>query len=245
MMTFHTICTKVLLTSIIKTTSVFTCDELPIRYDPEGWNIQLVDPSNISLIEMKVKKDKFDTYETSESGEAVISIKKLDEALSYMPDENMVDMKVDEEKAILVCGKVRRTIRLIQDQDIRVKQMPNLTQTCVVNINTAEMNRIASKTNSSKLFSSDAIMFKCDATGFHMRIDAEDKTDSVQYDDEEITSPDKEEYTATYDLEYVTSALAALPQNIKLSMGTNYPIKIETSAPFEITYVLAPRIEEE
>ncbi|MBQ7622099.1 MAG: hypothetical protein IJV47_06245, partial [Candidatus Methanomethylophilaceae archaeon] len=167
------------------------------------------------------------------------------EALSIMPDENMVDMKINTETATIVCGKVRRNIRLDVAQDIVTKSISNLQLACTLEVNTAEMSKITSKINGSKLFNSDTIIFVVGPEGLLMTIDDENHTDSVEYRDETLVSQDGETHKASYDLGYITDAFSSLPQNIRLSMQTDYPVKIEADAPFKIAYTLAPRIDEE
>lgn len=241
-MTMHVVAKNVLLSTILKTAETLkSVDVLPIKYSADGWEISMIDPARVAMIRMTIGKENFESYE-ADDGEAVINIKALKESVGFMPIENTVDVEFEDVYVTLRSGKIKRKIRMSDPSDAHNAHIPDLNPTCLFAFNTADIAKILTKATT---VDTDAVTMVCTPEGLKFSLVTSDATESMDYVDETAKSPDENEYKSTYAREYLAAAFPALPQNVMVAFETDYPIIITSTAPFPITYLLAPRIESE
>ena len=217
-------------------------EDMCIEYTPDGWRIKAVDTAHVAMIDIMVwSQTAMEAYQPDPNiPEVYLPIKKLSDAITIFPDDSPVTLTDDGTTTRLDCGKMHRVLRNIAVPGTPKPKIPALELTCIFELDTSEIGRMMQK----GLSVSDHFRITCGPEGLSIVI-VNDDGEEVAYDDPEKKSADGTTYSAMFPLDYFVSALNGLKGSILVNMETDFPIALNSQAPFTTKYLLAPRIEEE
>ncbi|MDH4123201.1 MAG: proliferating cell nuclear antigen (pcna) [Thermoplasmata archaeon] len=221
-------------------------DEAKFTIDKEGISLRAVDPAHVAMVDLKLSKDAFDSYE-AEDTELGIDVAKLDQFLRLAKAGEPIDLIHDEEKRRLnvTVGNTTKKMSLIDTTGMSEPKVPNLSLPAKVSLKIEEISQGIKASESV----SDHIALT--ATADFFEIICEGDTDQVQMKlskDQLIALDCEDKVKSLFPLEYFSNMMRAVPPQSKLDMflGNDYPVKIEFNISGEkgnVTYLLAPRIE--
>lgn len=245
---FHSEINAGLLKSAVETVSVLV-DECKVHLDEEGLNIKAVDPANVGMVELRVPADSWESY--SADGETIgLNLARFKDIIGMANKSDLIELDLDEEthKLRIEFEGLRYTLSLIDPDSIHQEpNVPDLDLPAEVVVAGEEIKRGVKAAD----MVSDHMVFGVDEDVFYMK--AEGDTDDVRLDlgrDDVISIEMEDEARSLFSLDYLESMSKAIPGDAPVSMeiGVDYPVKMYfdiSDGRGEVTYLLAPRIENE
>jgi len=240
-----------LLKSSVDTVSVLV-DECKVRLDEEGLSIKAVDPANVGMVEMDIPADSFESYDADDELLG-LNLVRFQDITGMANKGDTVVMELDEEtrKLLIRIDGLRYTLSLIDPDSIHQEpNVPDLDLPGNVILPGREIRRGVKAAG----MVSDHMAFGVsdDEDSFYMS--AEGDTDDVRVDlrgDDVIElETGGETAQSLFSLDYLDSMAKAIPNDaqVEVEVGDDYPVKMNfdvSGGEAKVTYLLAPRIENE
>lgn len=216
--------------------------ELRIKVTKTGMNAVAVDPANVALVSLKIPSTAFSQFEASEE-ELCVNLEDLKQILKRAgPGSEVILERKENKLAISIKDNVKRrfTLSLISI-DSEEKQVPVLDFQAKVLIPSPLFQHAIE----DALIVSDACTFNAKPNSFS--IEAKGSLNSSQTE----FGPEEAKFTgegrAKYSLEYLQKFVKAckIADNVHLQFKTDYPLRVDFMGAAELTFILAPRVEEE
>ena len=240
-----------LLKSSVDTVSVLV-DECKVRLDEDGLSIKAVDPANVGMVELDIPADSFESYEADDELLG-LNLVRFQDITGMANKGDTVVMELDEEtrKLLIRIDGLRYTLSLIDPDSIHQEpNVPDLDLPGNVVLPGREIRRGVKAAG----MVSDHMAFGVsdDEESFYMS--AEGDTDDVRVDlrEDDIIELETGGETAQslFSLDYLDSMAKAIPNDaqVEVEIGDDYPVKMNfeiSGGEAKVTYLLAPRIENE
>jgi proliferating cell nuclear antigen len=240
-----------LLKSSVDTVSVLV-DECKVRLDEDGLSIKAVDPANVGMVELDIPADSFESYEADDELLG-LNLVRFQDITGMANKGDTVVMELDEEtrKLLIRIDGLRYTLSLIDPDSIHQEpNVPDLDLPGNVVLPGREIRRGVKAAG----MVSDHMAFGVsdDEESFYMS--AEGDTDDVRVDlrEDDIIELETGGETAQslFSLDYLDSMAKAIPNDaqVEVEVGDDYPVKMNfeiSGGEAKVTYLLAPRIENE
>lgn len=245
---FHSEINAGLLKSAVETVSVLV-DECKVHLDEEGLHIKAVDPANVGMVELRVPSDSFQSY--SADGEVIgLNLARFKDIIGMANQGDVVELDLDDEthKLRIRFEGLRYTLSLIDPDSIHQEpNVPDLDLSAEVVVAGQELKRGVKAAD----MVSDHMVFGVEDDGFYMK--AEGDTDDVRLDlarEDVISLEMEDDARSLFSLDYLDSMAKAIPGDapVTLEVGVDYPVKMYfdiNDGQGQVTYLLAPRIENE
>lgn len=237
-----------LLKSSLDAVNVFV-EECKVHLDDDGLSVKAVDPANVGMVELDLPSSSFESYEAD--GELIgLDLSRLQDIVGMAKAGDVVRLELDDEtgKLRIQIDGLRYTLSLIDPDSIHQEpNVPDLDLPAEVVLAGAEINRGIKASG----MVSDHMAFGVDGDSFYMS--ASGDTDDVRVDlgaDEVISLETSDDARSLFSLDYLESMSKAIPSDaqVRMEVGTDYPVKLDfelSGGEAEVTYLLAPRIENE
>ena len=229
-------------------------DEAKLSVAEGEMTVKAVDPSHVAMIEARLDKAAFDSYEAAEA-ELGIDVDKFRSVLAVARAGDMVDLEQDSElnRLVVTIGNLTRAMPLLDTAGMPDPKVPALDLPATVKVAVEEILQglKASKSVSDHIaLSTSKKVFRLVCEGDNQnRVDLELGKKQL----EKLDSP--EEQTSLFSLEYFTLMVGSLAKDriLNISLGSDLPVRITadlavddlTGAQGEVTFLLAPRIDRE
>jgi len=215
--------------------------EVKIKVSKTGLSITAVDPANVALVSLKLPHSAFTHFEADEET-LCVNLEDLKQILKRVEPGSSLIIEKDENKLKLgIENTVKRHFSLalisIEQED---KHVPDLEFDSSVEMS-SEMLRHAIEDASVV---SDACMldlkdkFVVEAKGALNSTRTEFSSDEAKF---------RGEAKAKYSLEYLQKFIKAsrLSERVNLQYKTDFPLRMDFRGNVEMTFILAPRVEED
>jgi len=224
-------------------------DECKVRLDEDGLSIQAVDAANVAMVDVWLPKEDFEQYQADEELLGV-NLLRLADVVGMGNKDDTVTLELNEEtrKLRIEIDGLRYTLSLIDPDSIH--QEPNVPE-----LDNAEYDVAGSElqrgVKAAGLVSDHMGFRSTTETGDGLEAFAEGDTDDVVVDMPfgDVYNPADEEESSLFSLDYLDEMAKELPsdEDVRVELGDDYPIKFTTGLgeEGEMTYLLAPRIENE
>ncbi len=240
-----------LLKSSVDTVSVLV-DECKVRLDEDGLSIKAVDPANVGMVELDIPAGSFESYEADDELLG-LNLVRFEDIVGMANKGDTVEMELDEEtrKLTIRIDGLRYTLSLIDPDSIHQEpNVPDLDLPGDITVAGAELRRGVKAAG----MVSDHMAFGVsgDDETFYMR--AEGDTDDVRVDlgEDDVIELETggENAESLFSLDYLDSMAKAIPKDaaVAVEVGDDYPVKMNfdvAGGDAKVTYLLAPRIENE
>ncbi len=222
-------------------------DEVRLEVKESGLHLRAMDPAHVALVDLEMKKEIFEEYEIDE--EKALGI-DLDKFLTVIKRAKSKDTMIFEDKEeylrVTIEGTATRSFDLplidVGEEEVRV---PELDYPCVMEIDPEAFEAGIKDVKTV----SDHATLSASEDGFSMKAMGDlgsveifiEKNKMLTFD---VSEPAK----SMFSIEYLEDILKAskIADSVKIYLGNNIPVKLEFLAPgIKLTYILAPRIEEE
>jgi proliferating cell nuclear antigen len=225
-------------------------DECKVRLDEDGLSIQAVDAANVAMVDIWLPKEDFASYQADEELLG-LNLVRFADVVGMGGKDDTVTLELNEEtrKLRIEIDGLRYTLSLIDPSSIH--QEPN-----VPDLDNVEVYIVGSElqrgVKAAGMVSDHMGIGYTEVGSFYMR--GEGDTDDVRLDlresdGVEFLDETEEDAESLFSLDYLDDMSKELPsdEDVRVELGDDYPIKFTAGLgeEGEMTYLLAPRIENE
>ncbi len=218
--------------------------------DEEGIKLKAADPAMVSLVDFKVLKDSFSTYDVDETTEVGLNLEKMYSIIRRAKNNDKLVFELKEDSSL--------TIK-IENGSTRTFSIPVLN----IDEETPETNQlkfnVEAEFNSSTLsrgigdvsIIGESVTFEASENSIIMRSEG-DNTNAefkIEEGDEGLLELNSEEKAKSmFSMDYLKKMMKAekIADTVKISLGNDFPMRLDFTVPdrIELGFILAPRIEE-
>jgi proliferating cell nuclear antigen len=221
-------------------------DEVKFSISEKGVELKAVDPANVAMVSLKLDAAAFEFFKAS-PGEIGVDLVRLSDLLSMADRGEKVKLELDEEshKLMIGVGSFSYTLSLIDPTAIRKEpRIPDLDLPAHVTLSGGEFRRAV---KASEKVSDHVILGVADEVFF---MEAKGDIDSLKLaiPGAELLALKPGEARSLFSLDYLSDMSKSIGKatDVKLEMGVDYPLRISFKIKdVEVSYLLAPRIEQE
>jgi len=224
--------------------------ETTLNLSPDGISLTAMDPANVSLVDLKINKSAFEKYEIDKEQSIGISLEDLTQILKRAKADKPIELTLTKENRleIVINDKTKFDIPLL-DLGSKPAKKPNLDFAATIDFKTSLLDDAISDTE----IVSDAIIFQTEKDKLNIFAEGDGRKveSSFGKDEDNIIDIDsKESVKSMFPIDYLRKITKGtkMADSATLFLGKDYPLKIELKdddGNFELSYVLAPRIENE
>ncbi|MFH1823299.1 MAG: proliferating cell nuclear antigen (pcna) [archaeon] len=220
--------------------------EVKAKINKEGFEITAIDPANVALVDLKIPASSFSEFTIENDEEIGLNLEdfkqvlrraSINDSLTLEKDNNTLKIKIE--------GRARRSFRLaLINLDSEGKKSPSLNFTAKVEIDAPTFADVITDANivaDSCSLSAKENSFLIESKGTLHSADSEFNSDEVKINADHIS---KSKYSLDYLVKFVKAA--KFSDKIGINFGNDYPGRFDFKNPnFNLSFVLAPRVEEE
>ncbi len=232
-------------------------DETEFRVTPKEFTISAMDPSRICLLKLSIKKDDFDEYECSKESKVGLNLDDLDKILKRSAANDTVEINFDEAEQKIKIKMQRegvsrtRTFSLaLLDIDIEEIPMDNLLKIEYPSKWVIETDFLVEAIKDAEIYSEILNINANEGKG--LKFSSSGQIGEMEYDlneDDLIESQLQGSSSGAYSLTFLKAILkiASITEKLEISLKTDHPLKMnfDLLEGGELSYFLAPRVEEE
>lgn len=241
-----------LLKDSMKTISDLISEGL-FQLTDEGVKLVAADPAMVGLVDFRLEKDVFETYEIDEEQKVGLNIENFYSILRRANSGDTITLEVDEDSS-----KFKITM---ENSSIRDFSLPilNLSEDDIPSVGDLDQFTFNAELDTSVLEGaikdamvvSDAVTITAD--GSSLQISAEGDQSGVDFTVQEgaegVHEMSGSDARSMFSLDYLSKMIGAkkLSDIVTVKLGQDFPMRMEFIRPdeVELNFVLAPRIEEE
>jgi proliferating cell nuclear antigen len=232
------------LKEIINIISEFGSDA-KLSFDHNGLSVKMVDPAHVAMCSLTMDKAVFSNYSVEDNNENVcVDVDRIKKILPLLACQETVNVSTKSNRLIFKFGNMKRTMPLIDPGAISDPKIPNLILNQEVTIKSDNIKQIMKCSDDIE----QAVCVVLTPKDFSLT--ASSDSDEIEYKitkDECVKHACNEASRGKYPTDYIIKSLkGATNQDIKISMKTDYPVKIEYLLDGgHVMFLIAPRIETE
>ena len=223
-------------------------DEARLKIGEEAWKVRAVDPANVALVDLELKRDAFDEYNTEgEAGdEKVVGVPfdKLREVLRFAVGD--VSLDIGDDKIALQSSAYAYTLSLLDPSSLRAEpKIPELEFSTRVVVDADDFKRVLKA--AEKI--SDMVAIGVQNESFFVEAEGDMETMRYSLHKDELMHLSGSDCRSLFSLEYLAAmAKGFASDTLTLYISTDHPLKMEFEIADDngkVVYMLAPRIEAE
>ena len=222
--------------------------EVKAKISKQGIEITAIDPANVALLSLKIPAQAFSQLDITKDEELGLNLEDFKQVLRRVsPGSSLIIEKNDNMIKLKIQEKSKRTFNLaLINIDSEEKKIPQLSFAATAEMDSATfaeaINDAAIVADSCAFIAKDN-MFTIEAKGTLNSSKTEFSSDEIKLDAEQETK-------AKYSLEYLAKFVKAakLAEKLKINFSNDYPTRLDFKSQdnlIELSFVLAPRVEEE
>ncbi|HOT07973.1 MAG: DNA polymerase sliding clamp [Methanosaeta sp. PtaB.Bin039] len=221
-------------------------DEVKFAISEKGLELKAVDPANVAMVSLKVDSSAFQFFKAT-PGEIGIDLVRLSDLLSMADRGESVSLELDEEshKLKIGVGSLSYTLSLIDPSAIRKEpRIPELDLPAHVTLTGAELRRAVKAAEKV----SDHVVLGVADDMFYMEAKGDIDALKLTIPSSELLGLKPGQARSLFSLDYLSDMSKSIGKasEVKLELGVDYPLRIGFRIKeVEISYLLAPRIEQE
>jgi proliferating cell nuclear antigen len=226
----------------------YLAEEHKLSISPDKIHVQSVDPSHIAMMAMDIPRSATIEYNAS-TFDLGIDVGKLSDLAKMCKKDTLVDLEIVENRIAYKIGIVSGDMIPVDTAGMSDPRIPNVDLPCHFDVSIKDMLDIMKRASDI----TDHISITADKDKVIISANGEtDNTQMVLTNGKEIQFLEIKDLLTVkslFALDYLSNIFKALKPCAKTAtifMGTDYPIRIQTNlfaGEGEITYLLAPRIE--
>jgi proliferating cell nuclear antigen len=215
--------------------------EVRIKVSKAGLGIIAVDPANVALVSLKIPHSAFTHFE-SEDENLCVNLEDLKQVLKRAePGSSLTIQKEDNKLKLSIENTVKRHFYLaLISLEQEEKKIPELEFDSSVEL-ASEMLKHAIE---DAAVVSDACSFEI---GKNFTIEAKGALNSTRTEFSSDEAKFKGEAKSKYSLEYLQKFIKAgrFADKANIQYKTDFPLRLDFRGNVEMTFILAPRVEDE
>lgn len=225
-----------------------------------GVSLQSMDSSHVSLVQMTLRSEGFDTYRCDRNLAMGVNLTSMSKILKCAGNEDIITLRAEDNADTLALvfeapnqEKVSDYEMKLMDLDVEQLGIPEQEYSCVVKMPSGEFARICRDLSHI----GDAVVISCAKDGVKFSASGElgngniklSQTSNVDKEEEAVTVDMNEPVQLTFALRYLNFFTKATPlsSTVTLSMSADVPLVVEYKIADmgHLKYYLAPKIEDE
>ena len=225
-------------------------DEARLKIGESAWKVRAVDPANVALVDLELRRDAFDEYnaegEAEGEGEKVIGVSfdKLRDVLRFATGD--ISLDVGGDKIVLQSSAYAYTLSLLDPSSLRAEpKIPELEFSTRIVIDADDFKKVLKA--AEKI--SDKITIGVQNESFFVEAEGDMETMRYSLHKDELGHLSGGDCRSLFSLEYLAAMAKGISsETLTLFIGTDYPLKMEfeiADGSGRVIYLLAPRIEAE
>ena len=221
--------------------------EVKAKINKDGFEITAIDPANVALVSLKIPKKAFSKFEVEGDEELGLNLEDLKQVLKRTITGSLIIERKDNTLKLKVQEKSRRAFSLaLINVDAEEKEIPKLNFSAKINLDSrtfAEAISDASIVADSCSFSVAENLFAIESKGTLNSAKTEFNSDEAKI---EVSEQAKAKYSLDYLMKFIKASRIA--DNIMISFSNDYPVRfdfVSQDSMLELSFILAPRVEEE
>lgn len=216
-------------------------NEVRIKVNKGGMSAVAVDPANVALVSLKLPHSAFSQFE-SEEDEICVNLDDLKQVLKRAQQGSSLTIEKKENKLVVTMqDTVKRifTLSLI-NIETEEKQVPELEFNSKVLLSSQLFQHAIEDAS----IVSDACTFNVSEKTFEIEAQGNLNSSHTNFNSDEAKFSG--EGKSRYSLEYLQKFVKGckLADNVYLQYKTDYPLRVDFLGNVELTFILAPRVEE-
>jgi proliferating cell nuclear antigen len=220
--------------------------EVKIKVTKTGLEIVAIDPANVALVELKIPSSSFSKFEVEKNEELGINLEDFKQILRRAPQGSaLIFEKEDNYLKLEIEDKTKRKFSLaLISIDAEEKKVPELTFNAKVDLDSNTFSEIINDdviVADSCSFTAIPELFVIEAKGTLHKARTE-----LTSDEAKITSESQQK--SKYSLDYLVkfSKAAKFAEKVSINFSQDYPARFDfKNASLQLSFILAPRVEEE
>ncbi|MEM2933113.1 MAG: proliferating cell nuclear antigen (pcna) [Candidatus Pacearchaeota archaeon] len=238
---------KILADSISLISELVT--EVKAKVTKQGLEITAIDPANVALVSLKIPSQAFSQLEIDKENEELgLNLEDFKQVLRRIPPTSSLTIeRQDNTLKLRVQDKAKRNFNLaLINLDSEEKKIPELNFISKLEL---DSETFAEAINDAAIVA-DSAAFIASKNSFIIEAKGTLNSAKTEFTSDEISINTVEESRAKYSLDYLAKFAKAskLAEKVVLNFSTNYPARFDFKNKnnlLELSFILAPRIEEE
>lgn len=221
--------------------------EATLKIRTEGLEMIAMDPANVAMVIFKLKASSFVTYDLKEDTNLTLNLNNFKQVLRRIKGNDTLTLELDENKLKIVLQSTsKRTFHLplIELEDSEQK-VPDLSFDVIVKTQSQLLNDAIDDVDvvgESVIFSANEKLFSVSSKG-----DLSKASVDMPADESTIISCTADSTKSKYSIEYLKKIIqgSKLSDKTVIKFSKDYPLKIEYSVKdkVELSFILAPRVD--
>jgi proliferating cell nuclear antigen len=238
-----------LLKDSMKTISDLISEGL-FQLTEDGLKLVAADPALVGLVDFKIEKDVFETYELDEETKVGLNIENLYSILRRANSDDKITFEVDDSKFHIKMENSSTRNFSLPILNLSEDDIPETDQLGFDFEAELEASVLEGAVKDSMVVS-DAVTVSANDTELNIRAEGDQSNAdfTITADSEGVIMMNGEPVESMFSLDYLSKMIGAkkLSDNVTIKLGDDFPMRLEFIRPDEVnlSFVLAPRIEEE
>ncbi|MCX8194432.1 MAG: proliferating cell nuclear antigen (pcna), partial [Candidatus Pacearchaeota archaeon] len=206
-----------------------------------------IDPANVALVSLKIPAHAFSQFDIDRDEEIGINLEDFKQVLRRVSSgSSLIIEKHDHTLKLKITEKSKRTFNLaLINIDAEEKQIPSLNFAAKVELDSASFEEAI---NDASIVA-DSCSLSASETLFIIEAKGTLNSARTEFSSDEANIIAKENAKAKYSLDYLIKFAKAskLADKVLINFSTDYPAKFDfvNELGIELSFILAPRVEEE
>ncbi len=223
--------------------------EVKAKINKNGFEITAIDPANVALISLKIPAKVFSQFELDKNKEEELglNLEDLKQVLRRAsPNSPLIIERKDNTIRLKIREKSKRAFSLaLIDIEAEEKQIPNLNFLSKIELD----SRSFSESINDASIVADSCSFNASENLFLIEAKGTLNSAKTEFNSDEIKIDSKENSKSKYSLDYLVKFAKAskLSDKVKINFSNDYPARFDfvNKEGIELSFILAPRVEEE
>ncbi len=240
-----------LIQDSMKTVSDLISEGL-FQLEEDGIKLVAADPAMVALVDFKIEKEIFETYELDEETKVGLNLENLYSILRRANSNDTITFELREDDAKFYIKMENSSTRdfslpILNLSEDDIPSTEDLEYSFSADLDTSVIEGAVK----DAMVVGDSVVVESDDTGIN--ISAEGDQSNVDFridkDSEGVIDFDGSESRSMFSLDYLNSMIGAksISDTVTLKLGNDFPMRLDFEVPdkAKLSFVLAPRIEEE
>ncbi|MBC5792521.1 MAG: proliferating cell nuclear antigen (pcna) [Nanohaloarchaea archaeon] len=219
----------------------------------DGLKLVAADPAMVALVDFKIEKDVFETYELDEEEKVGLNLENLYSILRRANSGDTITLELEEDESKfhikMQNGSTRNfSLPILNLSEDDIPDTESLNQ---FNVDADLETKVLESAIKDAMVVGDSVTVSADDSSIN--IVAEGDQSNVDFTitegSEGVMEIDGSEASSMFSLDYLSSMVKAkkLSDTVELRLGDDFPMRLNFEVPEKarLSFVLAPRIEEE
>ena len=222
--------------------------EVKAKVNKQGLEIMAIDPANVAMLSLKIPAQAFSQFQVDKDEELGINLEDFKQVLRRAAAGSSLTIeRVDNMLKLRIQEKSKRTFNLaLINIDAEEKKIPQLNFAANIELDAstfAEAINDAAVIADSCAFISKDDLFTIESKGIL-------NSSKTEFSSDEVKINKGQDSKAKYSLDYLVKFVKAskLADKLNINFSTDYPMRLDfkdNDNLIELSFVLAPRVEEE